>query len=90
MKERNCINEQEKGVAYEKPVIIEILSSAENTYLLHNNLKEILVDASGSCEYTGYVDRNGNMRVKIQCAVSEDEKLHNWDQLTKSLSVSVY
>ncbi len=84
MKERDSLNEQEN------PVTIEILSSAENTYLLHNNLKNILVDASGCCEYTGYVDHNGDMRVKIQCVVSEEEKLHNWDQLTKSLSVSVY
>ena len=89
MTERNSLNEQEKRVVYENPVKIEILSSPENTYLLHNNLKDILVDASGCCEYT-YVDHNGDMRVKIQCVVSEEEKLHNWDQLTKSLSVSVY
>jgi hypothetical protein len=31
MKERNPLNEQEEGVAYETPVTIEILSSAENT-----------------------------------------------------------
>ena len=40
MKERNPLNEQE---AYETPVTIEILSSAENTYFLHNDLKDILV-----------------------------------------------
>jgi hypothetical protein len=33
MKERNPINEQE-AIAVETPVTIEILSSAENTYLL--------------------------------------------------------
>ena len=43
--ERNPLNKQEEGVAYETPVTIEILSSAENTYLLHNDLKDILVDA---------------------------------------------
>jgi hypothetical protein len=89
MKERNTLNEQEEGIAYENPVIIEILSSAENTYLLHNNLKNILLDASGCCEYTGYVDHNGDMRVKIQCIVSDEEKLHSWD-LTRLLSVSIY
>jgi hypothetical protein len=90
MKERNSLNEQEEGVAYENPVTIEIRSSAENTYLLHNNLKNILVDASGCCQYTGYVDHNGDMRVKIQCVVSDEEKLHSWNQLTKLLSVGVY
>ena len=79
MKERNPLNEQEEGVAYETPVTIEILSSAENTYLLHNDLKDILVDASGCCEYMGYVDQNGDMRVKS--SVSEEEKQHSWDQL---------
>lgn len=90
MKERNSLNEQEEGIAYENPVTIEILSSAENTYSLHNNLKNILLDASGCCEYTGYVDHNGDMRVKIQCIVSDEEKLHSWDQLTRLLSVRFY
>ena len=88
MKERNSLNEQEE--AYENHVTIEILSSAENTYSLHNNLKNILLDASGCCEYTGYVDHNGDMRVKIQCIVSDEEKLHSWDQLTRLLSVRFY
>jgi len=73
MKERNPLNKQE-GVAYEIPVTIEILSSAENTYLLHNDLKDILVDTSGCCEYMGYVDQDRDMRVKIECIVSEEEK----------------
>jgi hypothetical protein len=90
VKERNSLNEQEEGIAYENPVTIEILSSAENTYSLHNNLKNILLDASGCCEYTGYVDHNGDMRVKIQCIVSDEEKLHSWDQLTRLLSVRFY
>ncbi len=90
MKERNSLNEQEEGIAYENPVTIEILSSAENTYLLHNNLRNILLEASGCCEYTGYVDHNGDMRVKIQCVVSDEEKLHSWDQLTRLLSVGIY
>jgi hypothetical protein len=80
MKERNPL-EQGEGVTYETPVTIEILSSAENTYLLHNDLKDILVDASGCCEYMGYVDQNGDMRVKIECIVSEEEKQHSWDRL---------
>jgi hypothetical protein len=97
MKERNSLNEQEEGMAYEnsrntaaRSKTIEILSSAENTYLLHNNLRNILLDASGCCEYTGYVDHNGHMRVKIQCVVSDEEKLHSWDQLTRLLSVGIY
>jgi hypothetical protein len=39
------------------------------------------VGASGCCEYMGYVDQNGNMRVKIECIVSEEEKQHSWNQL---------
>ncbi|HXX98587.1 MAG TPA: hypothetical protein VEL11_15905 [Candidatus Bathyarchaeia archaeon] len=82
MKGRNLINEQE-GIAVETPVTIQILSSAENTYLLQNRLKDILADASGCCEYMGYVDQNGYVRVKIECIVSGQEKQQNWDQLTK-------
>jgi hypothetical protein len=81
MKESNPLDEQEEGLAYETLTTIQILSSAENTYLLHNYLKDILVDASGCCEYMGYVDQNGDMRVKIECIVSEGEKQHSWDQL---------
>jgi hypothetical protein len=81
MKERNPLNKQQEGVAYGIPATIKILSSAENTYLLHNDLKDILVDASGCCEYMGYVDQNGDMRVKIECIVTEQEKQHSWDQL---------
>jgi len=81
MKERNPINEQE-GIAVENPVTIQILSSAENTYLLQSRLKDILVDASGCCEYIGYVDQNGYVRVRIECMVSGQEKQQSWDQLT--------
>ncbi|HYA85080.1 MAG TPA: hypothetical protein VEH06_16775 [Candidatus Bathyarchaeia archaeon] len=51
--------------------------------MLQSRLKDILVDASGCCEYMGYVDQNGNIRVKIECIVSGQEKQHSWDQLTK-------
>ena len=63
------------------PVRIEILSSAENTSLLHNNLNDILVDASGCCEYLGYIDKDGSTRVKIELTVSEEEKQYAWEQL---------
>jgi hypothetical protein len=82
MKERNPINEQE-AMAVETPVTIQIVASAENTYLLQSRLKDILIDASGCCEYIGYVDQNGYVRVKIECIVSGQEKQQNWDQLTK-------
>ena len=82
MKERNPINERE-GIAVETPVTIQILSSAENTYLLQSRLKDILVDASGCCEYIGYVDQNGYVRMKIKCIVSGQEKQQSWGQLTK-------
>jgi hypothetical protein len=55
------------------PVRIQILSLGENTSLIHNQLTDILVDASSSCEYVGYVD-NGSTRAKIECTVSEDKK----------------
>jgi hypothetical protein len=81
MKERNPINEQE-GIAVEN-LTIQILSSAENTYLLQSRLKDILVDESGCCEYMGYVDQNGYVRMKIECIVSGQEKQQSWDQLTR-------
>ena len=80
-KERNPINEQE-GIAVGTPVTVRILSSAENTYLLQSRLKDILVDPSGCCEYTGYVDQDGYMRMKIECIVSGEEN-KGWDQLIK-------
>jgi len=60
-----------------------VVASAENTYLLQSRLKDILIDASGCCEYIGYVDQDGYVRVKIECIVSGQEKQQNWDQLTK-------
>ena len=56
------------------PVRIEILSSAENTSSLHSDLNHILLDESSCCEYTGYVDKDGSTRVKIECTVREEEK----------------
>jgi hypothetical protein len=63
------------------PVRIEILSPAENTSLLHNDLNDILADASGCCGYTGYIDLDGSMRVQIECIVSDEEKQFTWDQM---------
>jgi hypothetical protein len=61
------------------PVRIEILSSAENTPLLDKDLHEILGDASSCCEFSSYVDTNGETLVKIECLVNEDEKERVWD-----------
>ena len=87
MNERNpinsCLVNEQEGIAVETSVTIQILSSAENTYLLQSRLKDILVDASGCCEYMGYVDQNGYVRVKIECIVSGQEKQQSWDQLIK-------
>jgi hypothetical protein len=63
------------------PVRIEILSSAENIPLLDGDLHEILIDASNCCEFSGYVDKDGETYVKIECMVDEDEKEHVWDLL---------
>jgi hypothetical protein len=63
------------------PVKIEILSSAENIPLLDKDLHEILIDASSCCEFSSYVDKGGETRVKIECMVNEDEKEHVWDLL---------
>ncbi len=48
------------------PVRIEIFSSAENIPLLDKDLHEILIDASNSCEFSSYVDKDGETRVKIE------------------------
>jgi hypothetical protein len=72
------------------PVRIEILSSAENTSLLHNDLNDILVDAFSCCEYLGYVDKDGSTRVKIECIVREDAKQYTWDQLRLKHATDCY
>ncbi len=63
------------------PVRIEILSSAENIPSLDKDLHEILTDASNCCEFSSYVDKDGETRVKIECMVDEDEKERVWDLL---------
>ena|SRR5438128_9927458 len=63
------------------PVKIEILIYAENIPLLNKDLHEILIDASNCCEFSSYVEQNGQTRVKIECIVEEDEKEHFWDLL---------
>ena len=63
------------------PVRMEILASAENIPLLDRDLHEILIDASNCCEYSSYVDNDGETRVKIECMVDEEEKEHVWDLL---------
>jgi hypothetical protein len=61
------------------PVRIEILSSAENIPFLDTDLHELLRDASNCCEFSSYVDKDGETRVKVECI--EDEKEHVWDLL---------
>ena len=63
------------------PIRIEILSPAENIPVLDKDLHEILRDASNSCDFSSYVDKNGETRVMIECMVDEDEKEHVWDLL---------
>ena len=67
------------GLSTRPQVRIEILSSAENTLPLDKDLHEIPGDASNCCEFTSYVDRNGETIVKIECVVNEDEKERVWD-----------
>jgi hypothetical protein len=63
------------------PIRIEILSPAENIPVLDKDLHEILRDASNSCDFSSYVDKNGETRVMIECMVDEDEKERVWDLL---------
>jgi len=71
----------EDNLSTRNPVRVEILSSAENTSLLDKDLHEMLRDASNFCEFTSYVDTDGETLVKIECEVSEDEKERLWDLL---------
>lgn len=71
----------EDNLSTRNPVRVEILSSAENTSLLDKDLHEMLIDASNCCEFTSYVDTDGETLVKIECEVSEDEKERLWDLL---------
>jgi cobalamin biosynthesis protein CbiD len=63
------------------PIRIEILSPAENILGLDKDLHDILRDASNSCDFSSYVDKNGETRVMIECMVDEDEKERVWDLL---------
>jgi cobalamin biosynthesis protein CbiD len=63
------------------PIRIEILSPAENILGLDKDLHEILRDASNSCDFSSYVDKNGETCVMIECMVDEDEKERVWDLL---------
>ena len=58
--------------------------------MLHNDLNDILVDASGCCEYMGYVDKDGSTRVKIELTVGEEEKQYTWDQLRLKHATDCY
>jgi len=49
--------------------------------LLHNDLNDMLIDASSCCEYLGYVDKDGSTRVKIERIIGEEEKQYTWHQL---------
>ena len=71
---------------YRLPVRIEILSSAENVSSLDNDLRKILADASDSCEYTAFVDKDGVTQMKIQCTIAEEEKQFAWTQLRLRLA----
>ncbi|HXX98416.1 MAG TPA: hypothetical protein VEL11_15015 [Candidatus Bathyarchaeia archaeon] len=46
------------------PVRIEILSSAGNIPLLDRDLHEIFIDASNCCEFSSYVDKDGETRAR--------------------------
>jgi hypothetical protein len=70
-----------KQLSSRAPLRIEILSSAENIPLLDKDLHEIFTDASNCCEFSSYVDKDGETRVKVECIVDEDEKERVWDLL---------
>jgi hypothetical protein len=63
------------------PVRIEILSSAENVSSLENDLRDILMDSSGSCGYDAFVDKDGTTKIKIECTVDDEEKQTAWIRL---------
>jgi hypothetical protein len=63
------------------PVRIEILSYAQNIPLIDKDLHEVLRDASNCCDFSSYVDKDGETRVKVECIVDEDEKERVWDLL---------
>jgi hypothetical protein len=75
------------------PVRIEILSSAESIPLIDKDLHEVLRDASNCCDFSSYVDKDGETRVKVECIVDEDEKERVWDLLRfkhkRNCSISV-
>jgi hypothetical protein len=42
---------------------------------------EVLRDASNCCDFSSYVDKDRETRVKVECIVDEDEKERVWDLL---------
>jgi hypothetical protein len=63
------------------PVRIQILSSADNTTLLHNELDCILLDASSRCEYNAFVDNEGMTQIRIECISTKEESRYALEKL---------
>jgi hypothetical protein len=69
------------------PVRIKILSTADNTPLLHNELDHILLDATNCREYSTYVDNEGITQVTIECISIKEEARYALEKL-RSKNVS--
>lgn len=69
---------------YEKsprePIRVEIVSLAENTWLINKDLDEMFSGLSG-CEFTGFTDSDGMTMIKIEFTLSQEEKEEKWSLL---------
>ncbi len=72
------------------PVRIEILSSAENTSLLHSDLNHILLDESSCCELYGLCRQRWEYTSEDRMYNREEEKRYTWDQLRLKLPPDCY
>ena len=75
-----AIQVYEKGVSVREPVRVEIVSQAENTWLINKDLDDMLPDLRG-CEFTGYTDSDGTTMIKIEFTLGHEEKEEKWSLL---------
>lgn len=94
MDKQTTVSPEMVSMTKRKPIKLEIVSSPERTSLINTDLHEILSDASSACDFNSYVDTDGLTFMKIECLLSQDEKVRAWDLLRfkygKSCGLTTY
>jgi hypothetical protein len=94
MDKQTTVSPEMVSMTKRKPIKLEIISSPERTSLINTDLHEILSDAASACDFNSYVDTDGLTFMKIECLLSQDEKLRAWGLLRfkygKSCGLTTY